>query len=101
MRFGNLPKGRWAAMATMLMFFKSSFRLLAGGGTEVKIPRWMERRMSYAPNGAQERARRVRQIDAGTLRPSNGLVFRQLDGGELRANSHGYGMVMGIRTNLR
>jgi hypothetical protein len=58
-------------------------------------------RKAYTPNGAQERARRMRQIEACTLRPSNGLVFRQMDGTVIRANSHGYGTVSGVVINLR
>jgi hypothetical protein len=101
MRFGNVHRSRWNVLATILAAFSTSFRVIAGKGTSSQIPRYMFPRKSYSPNGAQERARRERQIARGILRPSNGLVFRQLDGGELRADSHGYGTVMGVRTNLR
>jgi glycosyltransferase A (GT-A) superfamily protein (DUF2064 family) len=101
MKFGNVHSSRWGVLGAVLAAFSSSFHVLAGKGTGAQIPRWMMPRRMYNPNGAQERARRMRQIAACTLRPCNGLVMRGYDGEELRADSHGYATVAGARVNMR
>jgi hypothetical protein len=89
MRFGNVHKSNWGILAAILDSFKTSFRLTGGMGASVQIPSWMYPRKLYKPNGTQERARRMRQIESGYLTAYNGLIDDGAIRGVIKLNSHG------------
>lgn len=53
------------------------------------VPRKRRRSKSWKPNGIQECARRVRQIERGQLTASNGLVCYGASGATVLCDSHG------------